>query len=125
MKDSPTNESYVIDVSEPQFVRIDRSATVSMAWGPSSDSYSVWFERASLAWVVAALRECIETYGAPSQRTTAGQDSLRIDETGPEPAPFINIFNRRPLGAPHEGAQLVSLSKPRAAQLLAELEQLR
>ena len=119
------DESYAIDNSNTGFIRIDRSASIVFPWGERSRSSSVWFERASLPWVTDALRACIGTYGTPCQRTTTGQDSLRIDESGPEPAPFINIYNERPAGAAHEGAQLVSLSKPLAGKLLAELEQLR
>ena len=118
------SETFSVDVSDPEFLRIDRSAVIEMPWGKSPEATSVWIERKNLEWVRAALRQCIRVYGTPAQRTTAGLDSLRVDESGPEPAPFINIFNKRPLGTRHEGAQLVTLSKPVAEKLLADLEHL-
>jgi len=66
----------------------------------------------------------INIYGLPDQRIQSGSDSLRIDETGPEPAPFIGLYNKRPADVPHAGAQLVRLTKPLAVRLLTELEQL-
>jgi hypothetical protein len=119
------SESVSVDVSEPGFVRIDRTAKVAMPWGESPDNSTVWIERTNLPWLVSALRDCVTIYGTPCQRTSAGQDSLRVDESGPEPAPFINIYNKRPAGVTHEGAQLVTLTKPAAVQLLSDLERLR
>lgn len=118
------DESYSINASEHCFVGIDYSATVYMSDGPSPDVASVWFERANLSWVVTALRDVINIYGLPDQRIQRGADSLRIDESGPEPAPFIGIYNKRPADVPHAGAQLVRLTKPLAERLLRELEQL-
>lgn len=117
-------ETFEVDNCDSDFVRIHRSAVVEMPWGNSPEAASVWIERGNLEWVRAALRCCISNYGTPAQRTSAGLDSLRVDESGPEPAPFINIFNKRPPGVPHEGAQLVTLSKRVAARLLADLERL-
>jgi hypothetical protein len=119
------NESISVDVSEPGFVRIDRSARVAMPWGARPDDSTVWLERTNLPWLLTALRDCVTVYGSPCQRTTAGQDSLRVDESGPEPAPFINIYNKRPAGVAHGGAQLISLTKPAAIQLLSDLERLK
>lgn len=118
------NESYYIDTSEQPFVRIDYSATVFLPNGPRSRAVSVWFERANLGWIVRSLRELINVYGVPEQRIQSGSDSLRVDESGPEPAPIISIFNKRPADAPHAGAHLIQLTKPLAGRLLAELEQL-
>jgi hypothetical protein len=118
------DESYSINASEQSFVGIDYSATVYMSDGPNPDNASVWFERTNLPWVVRALRDIINVYGLPAQRIQSGGDSLRVNESGPEPAPFIGIYNKRPSDAPHGGAQLVQLTKPLAERLLAELEQL-
>jgi hypothetical protein len=119
------NETWSIDMSEPAFVRIDRTATVAMPWGTSPDHATVWIERQNLPWLVGALRDSIWVYGCPCQRTTAGQDSLRVDESGAEAAPFINIYNERPAGVTHEGAQLITLTKAAAIQLLSDLERLQ
>lgn len=118
------DESYSIDTSDPSFLGIDYSATVFLPGGPHRNAASVWFERANLPWVVSALRDVINIYGLPDQRIQSGSDSLRIDETGPEPAPFIGLYNKRPADVPHAGAQLVRLTKPLAVRLLTELEQL-
>lgn len=118
------NESYSVDTSEQAFVRIDYSATVFLPNGPRSRAVSVWFERANLPWVVSSLRDLINVYGLPEQRIQSGSDSLRVDESGPEPAPIISIYNKRPPDAPHAGAHLIQFTKPLAGRLLAELEKL-
>jgi hypothetical protein len=118
------NETCTVDTSEPAFVRIDRTANVAVPYGASPDHSTVWIERRNLPWLVAALRNSITVYGCPCQRTTAGHDSLRVDESGPEAAPLINIYNKRPTRVTHEGAQLITLTRPTAMQLLSDLERL-
>jgi hypothetical protein len=44
-----------------------------------------------------------------------------VFESGDEQAPIINLFNRRPDGALHAGVYALTMSKPIAEELLAQL----
>lgn len=84
----------------------------------------LWLEQGSLAWVIEALRECIETYASPGSEATVGSDQLKVFESGPEPAPIINLRNRRAADAKHGGVYALLMSKRIAEQLLGELRAL-
>lgn len=85
---------------------------------------SLWFERSHLTWLIDALESCLTIYAVGTLELTSGHDSLKVAETGPEPAPFINIYNKRLEGSPHAGRYWVSFTKPLAQRLLGELRQL-
>jgi hypothetical protein len=114
-------ESYAIDTSESGFVHVTYTQLVDNGVDMGGQ---MWFERANLRWVVDALKACVQTYGAAKTSTQAGQDSLSVAESGHEQQPFVNLRNRRPVDAPHPGAFTVALTKPLAAQFVAELDKL-
>ena len=113
-------ESFAI-ATQPGFVHIvhDRIKDTGQNIGGQ-----IWFERASLRWVIDTLRACLATYGFPETTTQGGQDSLKIFESGPEQAPVINLFNVRPKDAPHGGTYARTMSRPAVHQLIEKLEAL-
>ena len=121
---SIATDSYVLDLAQPDFVHIDYSGLRSTAAGPHEFKASLWFERRNLRWLVEALRACIATYGLPEAGQANGHDSLRVYESGPEPAPYINLENERSKGVEHGGFQWFAMSKRLAEKLSDELAQL-
>ena len=112
------NESTKVDTADPGFIHIRHvqiKDTGVDRGGP------IWFERQNLPWVVDTLRSCLTTYAFPRTAVDSGQDSLKIFESGDEQAPIINLFNRRPDGAPHAGVYALMMSKPVAEKLVDEL----
>jgi hypothetical protein len=75
--------------------------------------------------VVDTLRACLHTYAFPEAARQGGDDSLLVNESGPEQAPIINLRNRRPKGGVHGGAFTLAMSKPVAEKLVAELAAIR
>lgn len=119
------SDTYVMDASEEGFVRIDYSSQRATAAGPHEFKATLWFERANLGWLIEALEACVSVYGLAEQSTTSGRDTLRIYESGPEPAPYINLENERAEDAPHGGFQWFAMSKPLARKLIGELSELQ
>lgn len=118
------SDSYVLDLAQHEFIHIDYSSLRSTAAGEHEFKASLWFERRNLRWLVEALRACIATYGLPEARAANGDDSLRVYESGPEPAPYVNLENERSKDAEHGGFQWFAMSKPLAKRLSDELAQL-
>jgi hypothetical protein len=111
-------ESCSIDVADPGFVHVihERIKDTGQDIGGQ-----LWFERASLPWVVTTLRACLATYAFPETTTQLGDDSLKVFESGPEQAPVINLFNVRPGTAAHGGVYARSMSRPVAEALVDQL----
>jgi hypothetical protein len=119
------SDTYAVDTSEQGFVRIDYSSQRTTAAGPHGLKATLWFERPNLGWLIEALEACVTVDGLPERSTTSGQDVLRVYESGPEPAPYINLENERAEGAPHGGLQWFAMSKPLTVKLISELSELR
>jgi hypothetical protein len=114
-------ESFFIDTSEPGFIHVEH---VQLSGSGVDMGSPMWFECANLRWVIDTLRACATTYAFPETNHQSGQDSLSVDESGPEQAPFINLYNRRPNDAPHGGAFVLAMSKPVSERLIDELDAL-
>ena len=112
------SETYSIDVSEPDFVHVHQ---VRVKDNGKDIGGHIWFERANLEWVVRTLRASVSTYAFPETTTRAGNDSLKVFESGHEQAPVINLFNVRPDGVPHGGVFARTFGKPVAAKLAEDL----
>lgn len=112
------SETYSIDVFEPGFVHVHQ---VRVKDNGKDIGGHIWFERANLGWVVDTLRACVGTYAFPETATRAGDDSLKVFESGHEQAPVINLFNVRPDGAPHGGVFARTFGKPVAERLVEDL----
>jgi hypothetical protein len=116
------NESVSVDVSQAGFVHVVQHRIKDTGQDIGGQ---LWFERASLPWVIDTLRACLATYGFPEAATQLGDDSLKVFESGPEQAPVVNLFNVRPPAVPHGGVYARSLSRPVAQTLVDELAQIR
>jgi hypothetical protein len=116
------NESCSVDVSEPGFVHVIQQRIKDT--GQDIGGH-LWFERASLPWVIAALDACLATYGSPETATQLGDDRLKVFESGPEQAPVVNLFNVRPETAPHGGVYARSMSRAVAEQLASALAKIQ
>jgi hypothetical protein len=111
-------ESVSVDVSQPGFVHVVQQRIKDT--GQDIGGH-LWFERASVPWVIDTLQACLATYGFPETATQLGDDSLKVFESGPEQAPVVNLFNVRPAAAPHGGVFARSMSRPTARTLVDEL----
>lgn len=115
------SESYSIDTAEAGFVHVRQSRIAEDGDETGGD---LWFERASLPWVVDVLQKATADGGAPRARSQIGQDSLSVFEGGPEQAPVINFYNVRPDSTPHGGSYARVFSMETARKLAAELSAL-
>lgn len=117
-------DSYSITLDDPGLIRIEYRSRRDTAAGPLTRNTSIWFERTNLRWLVESLRQCITIYGQPELSTQQGNDHLKVFESGPEPAPYINVENKRPDGVEHPGFTWFAMSKPLAEELTFELDAL-
>jgi len=115
-------ESCSVDLADPGFVHVIHERVKDTGQDIGGQ---LWFERASLPWVVTTLRACLATYGFPETATQLGADSLKVFESGPEQAPVVNLFNVRPQAAAHGGVYARSMSRPVAEALVDELAGIR
>lgn len=116
------NESCSIDATHPGFIHLVHRRIKDT--GQDIGGH-LWFERASLPWVIDTLRACLVTYGFPKAETRLGDDCLTVFESGQEQAPVINLYNVRPSAATHGGVYARSLSRTAAERLVAELSAAR
>lgn len=119
---SIVSETYRVDLSQADFVHVERSAVVDTAAGMHTQKSSLRFERGNLPWVIEALRTCLTTYGIGEQAHAGGRDSITVYEAGSEAQPTFNIDNERPDDAPHSGTYWIGMSRELAESLLCELE---
>lgn len=113
------DESFSIDTSEPGFVHVRH---VEMYEGGADRVRHVWFERASLPWVVEALRACARDPRAfVKTGMDSGNDSLLVFGSGSDYAPEVDLFNYRPKDAPHGGDYTRGFSQVLAKKLAEDL----
>ncbi|GAB4562630.1 MAG: hypothetical protein Tsb0020_11050 [Haliangiales bacterium] len=115
-------ESISVATDDPEFIHI---AHVQIENNGVDMGGPMWFERASLGWICDQLDACLEAYGFPGAETQSGDDALKVYESGPEQAPFVNLRNRRPKDATHGGVYVLMLSDPTARDLHSQLAALR
>lgn len=119
---SIVTDTFALDVTTSPFIRIDYSAVLDTAGGRISEKASMWIERSSVGGLVAALRACMEW--RPTQCVQNGGDSLRVFESGPDGAPYINIENDRARQSEHGGFSWIAMSRGLAERLIEELASL-
>jgi hypothetical protein len=114
----PEAEACAIKASQPDFIRI----RLKLVAGDSGLDLvqNLWFERANLPWLVDALRACLSRSDFEDARLEKGDDRLEVYRTDGEPV-FINLFNDRPVRAPHGHMYFLSMTRPTARKLLRRL----
>jgi hypothetical protein len=115
-------ETVAVDEAEPGFVHVSHQQIIQDSGRDMGGE--LWFERDHVRWVIDKLRGQLTTYAFPEAELQHGRDRLRVWESGPEQQPFINVFNTRPEDAPRGGMFALSISRPVAEQLLAQLDAL-
>jgi hypothetical protein len=69
---------------------------------------------------VDSLRACLTGSDFEDARLERGEDRLEVYRTDVEPL-FVNIFNDRPVRAPHGHMYFLSMTMPTAKKLLRRL----
>jgi hypothetical protein len=125
-----TAPGYVVDIAEPGFMHV-----VYREMRGDPETYKefntrinhLWIDRRNLAWLVAAIQDCLSVESQPRMQLQKEDDQLTVREWGSNHEPFVCIFNARPIEGKHPtgaGQDGFCLGFPLAAKLVAELEQL-
>lgn len=117
-------DSYSIRIPEPGFVLVEYTSVMDTAVGQAHERSSLWFERDTISLVADSLKSFLETEWGPEIVTRSGQDHVRVYESGPEQAPYVNLENVRAKDAPHGGFHWVAMSRGLAQKLQCELAEL-
>jgi hypothetical protein len=113
----PEQESCSIKTSHPDLIRVRLKQIYSYDYDLVE---TLWFERANVPWLVDSLRACLSASVFEDARLERGQDRLEVYRTDVEPI-FVNIFNDRPVRAPHGHMYFLSMTMPTAKKLLRHL----
>lgn len=122
---SIVSDTYRVDLSDNGFVTLEYSSVMDTAAGLVDERRSLRFELGSLRRVEEALRSFLATAESPELKMSVGQDNIKVYESGPEQAPYVNLENERPKDAPHGGFSWFAMSKPLAEKLAVELRTVR
>jgi hypothetical protein len=121
---SIVQDSYRLDRSDAEHIGIEYSSVVQIDDRTHSAPGSVWIERGNARWLGRALQTALQTRGGTAQALHSPPDHIRVDESGPEQEPYINITNERPAEGPHGGYAWFAMTAALAAKLSAELAML-
>jgi hypothetical protein len=114
-------ESFALDISSPDFVRILHGDSFDVTAHPDRQPKALAFERENGWWVADALAAVALGQESDVARTY-GADRLRAFCPEPEHSPWVVLQNERPPEVEHGGVVRLEMSRPLARRLALDLE---